>query len=144
MKNLTFRFILVVIAFSQAASLAAQVNASGHGAGSPAREPLDNPYLRQFYVDAFDLHARDLSDREQAASKHAQVVPLPSAASFDTNHDGKLDEQEMVAWETAVRSVVDKSPSILQRFDANHDGKLDQAEWTVFWSALTTTSEPKK
>jgi hypothetical protein len=104
---------------------------------------MDNPYLRQFYVDAIDLHARELSDREQAAGKHAQTVAFPSAASFDANHDGKLDEKEMLAWETAVRSVVEKSPAILPRLDTNHDGKLDQTEWAVFWRALTTTSEPK-
>jgi hypothetical protein len=144
MNHLNFRFITVVIALSLATALDAQVNASGHGAGSPTREPIDNPYLRQFYVDAIDLHARELSDREQTASKHAQTVAFPSAASFDANHDGKLDEKEMLAWETAMRSVVEKSPAILQRFDANLDGKLDQAEWTVFWSALTTTGEAKK
>jgi Ca2+-binding EF-hand superfamily protein len=61
---------------------------------------------------------------------------------FDTNHDGKLDEDEVaIAHEAMLKEQMDRQAKIaatpagpqlrqrmLDRFDANHDGRLDDEE----------------
>jgi hypothetical protein len=69
--------------------------------------------------------------RAAHAKEAAKVTPALSAADFDLNHDGKLDNAEMAAWIAAVRAAAQQSPSFMQRFDRNHDGRLDDAEWAV-------------
>ena len=60
----------------------------------------------------------------------AQHVRL-SAATYDLNHDGKLDDKEFAAWEKNVRAVMEETPAMLKKYDRNHDKKLDDAEWAV-------------
>ncbi len=143
MNAQTFRLLPLVLALSGGTALTAQ-STNGHRNDGSRRDSFNNAYFRQYYVDAIDENARELSEREQTAQKHSQKAALPSAVNFDTNHDGRLDEKELAGWEKAVRAAADRSPAVLQRFDTNHDGKLDDAEWAVFWMAVTTTIEQKK
>ena len=52
---------------------------------------------------------------------------------YDRNHDGKLDEDEMVAARTGMRKAGEdpageKRKKMLKLFDKNGDGKLDDTE----------------
>jgi len=58
---------------------------------------------------------------------------------FDTNHDGKLDDQERAAMRadfTAKRAA--KKAELLAKFDTNRDGKLDDQERAVMRDQLAT------
>ena len=77
-------------------------------------------------LDLLDQAARTSADRE-----HAQKQAALSAATYDLNHDGKLDAPEFAAYEKAVRTAVSQSRKLLKRFDRNHDNVLDDAEWAA-------------
>jgi hypothetical protein len=88
---------------------------------------------RNFSLNLLEKDIRDTNEREetrQARKEAAKTSPL-SAANFDLNKDGKLDDTEFAAWSAAVRKAAAKSPEALKRFDKNKDGKLDDAEWTA-------------
>ena len=58
---------------------------------------------------------------------------------FDTNHDGKLDENEKAAMKEQMRQMREKRrEAMLARFDANKDGKLDDGERKAMIDTLTT------
>jgi len=48
---------------------------------------------------------------------------------FDTNRDGRLDEEERAAMRKALaEGQAAFRARLMERFDLNHDGKLDPAE----------------
>lgn len=89
--------------------------------------------FRKFALDLYMERVTELSAREALARARAARL---AAATYDLNHDGKLDERELAAWEKAVRVAVEQSPEALKRYDLNHDGKLDDTEWSVVRRAL--------
>jgi Ca2+-binding EF-hand superfamily protein len=98
--------------------------------------------------------AGHLSAAEEPKTAAPVMVPAAPAAMmkparadellkrFDTNHDGKLDEDEVaLAHEAMLKEQMDRQAKVaatpagpqirqrmLDRFDANHDGKLDDDE----------------
>jgi Ca2+-binding EF-hand superfamily protein len=51
---------------------------------------------------------------------------------FDTNKDGKLDDQEKAALHTAMQAKHDeRKAQMLAKYDTNKDGKLDDTERTA-------------
>lgn len=51
---------------------------------------------------------------------------------FDTNKDGKLDDQEKAALRTAMKAKHDeRKAQMLAKYDTNKDGKLEDTERTV-------------
>jgi hypothetical protein len=90
--------------------------------------------FRTMTLDLMEKDIREKTEREdhKANRKAAPVQPSPlSAANFDLNKDGKLDDAEFAAWNAAVRKAAGKSPEAMKRFDKNKDGKLDDPEWTA-------------
>ena len=83
--------------------------------------------FRFMMLDLLDNNARAKSERDAARAQTAKL----SAATYDLNHDGKLDATEFAAWDKAVRGAVEESPRALKKFDKNGDKKLDDAEWAV-------------
>ena len=84
---------------------------------------LDN---RMWSLQLQAQFSEDATSRELLAKKN-----LFSTAAFDLNHDGVLDQKELLAWVGHVRAVIEQTPKLMARFDANHDGRLDDAEWTA-------------
>ena len=127
-KN-TLRFLAIVAILTPGIRLLA--------AASPTEQ--EQLYNRSLALDLLAKDASETSDREARRSARKQALAklnLPSAASFDLNHDRKLDEREIAAWATALRAAIVKSPAALKHFDLNHDGKLDDAEWLAAFGAL--------
>src|SRR5262245_27273078 len=54
---------------------------------------------------------RNANDRDQAAKQAL------SAATYDADHDGRLNEKEFAAWQKRVRSFVEQQPSLVRKFD---------------------------
>ena len=120
------RLILRLIALSLTVAPGARVLAD-----VPSASETIN--FRSMTLDMIEKNARETSEREDLRANRkrtAQVSPL-SAANFDLNKDGKLDEKEFAAWSAAVRAAVTKSPEAMKRFDTNKDGKLSDAEWAI-------------
>jgi hypothetical protein len=83
--------------------------------------------FRVMNLDLLEKQTREASEREAARARTARL----SAATYDINHDGKLDEKEFAAWEKEVRAVMEQTPNVLKKYDKNHNKKLDDAEWAV-------------
>jgi len=99
----------------------------------------DGLSARNFFLNMYGKDIQETDDRialRDARQKAAAQAAALSAANFDKNHDGKLDETEFAAWMAAVRQAVVKSPEAMKRFDKNHDGKLDDAEWAAASAVL--------
>ena len=97
---------------------------------SPAVAPPDYS-SRLMTLDMLVRNANDVSEREQlAASRPAKPAAL-SAANFDANKDGKLDDKEFASWTAELRKLAMKTPAAMKRFDADKDGKLSDAEWSA-------------
>ena len=100
---------------------------------SPATES-DALGVRVFVLNLIEKDLREAAEREEIRANR-KPAPAPvsslSAANFDLNKDGKLDDQEFAAWSAAVRRAAGKSPEAMKRFDKNKDGKLDDAEWNA-------------
>ena len=93
---------------------------------------------RVFTLELMTKEANEASEREA----RRQALPAPakraslSAANFDLNKDGKLDDTEFAAFTGEVRKVAARSSEAMKRFDANRDGKLDDAEWKAAVNVL--------
>ncbi len=67
-------------------------------------------------------------------ARHSRTRPRPvhsaNIARWDTNHDGKLDENERKAMQESYRKKAEEGrrQAELRRWDKNKDGKLDAAE----------------
>jgi hypothetical protein len=96
----------------------------------PANENIS---FRMMTLDLLHQEASEAAERERlrttrpAAAKAAAL----SAANFDLNKDGKLDEAEFAAWTAELRKTAVKSPEAMKRFDTDKDGKLSDAEWAA-------------
>jgi Ca2+-binding EF-hand superfamily protein len=69
------------------------------------------------------------SPAQSNAHNHQPVAPRPVAANthrswqrFDLNGDGKLQRQELAAWEAGL------SPGVVARFDRDRDGRWNEQE----------------
>jgi Ca2+-binding EF-hand superfamily protein len=124
MKTRTPFLILAVALLAPGARLAAQT-------GSPAEDLTGAQRMMQ--LDMMEKQVRENAEREAARAKRSKL----SAATYDLNHDGKLDEKEFAAWEKALRAAVAKMPWAMKKYDKNRDKKLDDAEWAVAFKELT-------
>jgi hypothetical protein len=99
-----------------------------------ADQSADSFGNRVFTLNLLEKDLREAAEREEIKANR-KATPAPpsslSAANFDKNKDGKLDDAEFAAWSAAVRQAAIKSPEAMKRFDKNKDGKLDDAEWTA-------------
>ena len=127
MSTRILRLSLLALAVSACTSIQAQTNSAAY----------DEIALRNFTLDLLDKQAREQSERQEATQLRAWSRLMKTAFAFDANHDGKLDVQELAAWQQAVRRAVEKDPAVLRRFDMNTNSKLDDAEWAACWKALT-------
>ena len=127
MSTRILRLSLLALAVSAGTSIQAQTNSAAY----------DEIALRNFTLDLLDKQAREQSERQEATQLRAWSRLMQTAFEFDTNHDSKLDVQELAAWQQAVRRAVEKDPAVLRRFDVNTNSKLDDAEWAACWKALT-------
>ena len=94
----------------------------------------DDPMLfRTFALDLTQKQAMEASERQELRASRKETPPPSSlsAANFDVNKDGKLDEAEFAQWTAALRRAATNAPEAMKRFDRNHDGKLDDAEWAA-------------
>ncbi len=95
--------------------------------------------FRTMTLDLIQKQASEASERQElrATRKEAPAQPSAlSAANFDANKDGKLDDAEFAKWTAALRQAATKSPEAMKRFDKNRDGKLDDAEWAAALTEL--------
>ncbi len=116
-----------------AQSAPASRNLNGPVSASPSASPDSPNYTyRLMALDMLIRQAQETSEREAVRERRARL----SAATYDLNHDGKLDEKEFAAWEKAVRAAVAESPRLMKKYDKNHDKKLDDAEWAVAFRDL--------
>jgi hypothetical protein len=95
--------------------------------------------VRVFSLNLLEKDLRETAEREAIRANRKATPPPPSslsAANFDVNKDGKLDEAEFAKWSAAVRAAVVKSPEAMKRYDTNKDGKLDDAEWAAASTVL--------
>lgn len=83
--------------------------------------------IRLMNLDLMEKQVRDASDREAGRARTARL----SAATYDLNHDGKLDDKEFAAWEKEVRAVMEQTPKAMKKYDKNHNKKLEDEEWAV-------------
>ena len=99
------------------------------GARLPAQTANDDMTTSWRVLDLglLERQASEAAEREAARARRTRL----SAATYDRNHDGKLDEQEFAAWEKAVRTEFEASPRAMKKYDRNHNRKLDDAEWAV-------------
>jgi hypothetical protein len=108
-------------------------------AGAAGLKAQTNPlYDATAGIKLVDQNFRDAAERERAFQ--ASV----SSATFDVNHDGKLDETEFAAWTKRVRPILENNAKFMKKFDLNHDRTLDDAEWTAAWSAGFDANAPGK
>lgn len=72
-------------------------------------------------------HDGKLDDNERAALKADREKKL--LAKYDANHDGKLDDNERAAAKAdRVKAREERHARLLAKYDVNHDGKLDPSE----------------
>lgn len=55
---------------------------------------------------------------------------------FDTDGDGKLNETERAAAETAMRAEISSNPRAMARVDTDGDGKVSDTEWAAARKAM--------
>ena len=118
MKTRTSLLVLTAALLVPGARLLAQT--------APASENM-NATFRIMTLDLMEKQVREADEREAGRARTARL----SAATYDLNHDGKLDDREFAAWEKNVRAVLEETPKALKKYDLNHDKKLDDAEWAV-------------
>lgn len=101
------------------------------GARLAAQAVRDNENLslqiRAMSLDLLVQSANAASEREAARAERQRL----SAATYDADRNGKLDDREFAAWEREVRAYAEKSPALLKKFDRNRDRKLSDAEWAA-------------
>lgn len=89
-----------------------------------------SPYDAYFSLNVLGQDYRNAADRERAVKESL------SAANFDVNHNGKLDDQEYDAWQKRVRTFVQQQPELMKRFDRNRDGVLSDREWDFAYGQI--------
>ena len=91
----------------------------------------ETPTMRLMALELLARNANEASERaELAASRPVKPAPL-SAANFDANKDGKLDDKEFAAWTAELRKVATRTPAAMKKFDTDKDGALSDAEWSA-------------
>jgi len=103
------------------------------GAARLGAQPANTPYDGYFSLNVLGQDYRNAAEREDVA-KNALA-----AATYDVNHDGKLDEKEFAAWQKRVRSFVEQQPALMKKFDRNRDGWLNDAEWHAAYDVIFET-----